>query len=222
MHVASGVEKDEVMRRAAKRGIDIEQVLPFDRYARLCIDYANLKSLDAEALTHFAQHIPELPHFLGLVDFAYTWPTPSIARARQLRTHAWVRQLLDTAANHKALNAEDDETLGRLFERRQIVVQLSYRRGKREGVVHVPGADLLWFIGAGASVLFDKKGQYHDVVRRCDNFAGSTYTKLQSTACGNYMLKISDGGPKPRRFCSPECRNRVNQREKTRKSPYRE
>ena len=196
------------MRRVGE--IDIQHVLPLDRYVRLAVDYANLKSLDVANLHKLALDAygfgPRVEGRVWNVDLRGSIVATMTKVAARSRTHTWIRGLVDAAADDKPLRREDEQELVDTFSGQKLTLDLAFRAGALESEVRMPDADLLWFFSIGCAALFDKHGPYYRLVRRCDDFAGSTYTKVKSKACGNYALLISNGGRTPERFCSRSAR----------------
>lgn len=211
--------------RRGRLTLAVDRLLPVRRLTRLAVDYANLKALNANALQGLIRkERPVRGHFrsdelLGVQD-PELWDRwrPRSKWAEKPDSREWVRELMEVAAGGHRLNEDQDTALYELLEaHRPELSSVNYDRTKgfRAWVEMPAEADLLWYIGLGCAALLDRNGPYKGLVRRCENFDGSGHET--SKACHSYVLMQSEGGRKPSRFCSRECQNRVNQRNKDRK-----
>jgi hypothetical protein len=212
--------------------IELDRLLPVPRLARLAVDYANLRTLNAESMRGLIRpdpraHLrPELvdPVVISQQRGRHALPDPLYVALYIPRTklvyresfHAWIRQLMEAAASRCALSEDNDAALHDLCVDHRPKLNLVFRRDRTgwNARVEFQYKEVAWYIGIGCAAITDSRGPYRGLVKRCENFGGSGHG---SKACGGYVLMQSEGGRKPSRFCSRACQNRVNQRNKDRK-----
>ena len=224
------------MRRLME--VAVGDVLPLDTYLRAAVEYANLKSCGAglpwvvdgmnaelrskrSALPLFTQLETKegKPQKKGRLRRTET-TTPCTERC--CREHKYVQGLISAAVEGRPLGKSVRRELVTTLDDVTVPLELGFDGKGFTASIEMKRSDanLWWFIYLGCASLFEElKGPFVGAVGRCANFGGDN---PERSYCGNYFLKVSEGGAPREKFCSTDCQNKVNQREQARKRREKE